>query len=668
MNALALIGALVSLQAFAAPPSPHLDFSLTPGQVEARCEAAEARALASLDELAALPEEKRSFEAFVRFDFIQSDLESETASPTFLKYVSADKAVRDAGHACETRIEKLLVDVYAREDLYRTLKDSAARAAADLTGADKLLAEKTLQDFRRNGLDLPPLERARYKLLKKRLVDMELTFGKNLNEVADSLAFAREELEGLPEDYIGRLERLPDGRYKVTLDYPDYFPFMSNAKSEDARRRLDALMKNRAYPENVALLEEILPLRLRLARMLGYPTHAHYVLEERMAKSPEEVSRFLKRMRRRLARKAKPELKEMLALKRRDDPGAKGFFSWDYFFYDNLLKRTRYEVDDEKVKEYFPMEKVTEGMLDLYQRLLGVRFRRVEPAEAWHDDVARYEAADAGSGEVYGHFYMDLHPREGKYKHAAAFTLIGGRREADGSYRAPVSAMVANFNKPGADRPSLLKHDEVETYFHEFGHIMHQVLTRADHPRFAGTRVARDFVEAPSQMLENWVWKKEVLKSLSGHYRTGETLPEELLQRMIEAKNLNSGLRYLRQSAYAAVDQAYHQARREDTTETYRKLYDEITLIPLAPGTHPQASFGHLMGYAASYYGYMWSEVFSADMFSRFEKEGVLDPALGRRYREVILEPGGGEEAGELLRRFLGRAPDETAFLKSIGL
>jgi len=660
---------LTAAAAQAAPPSPHLEFALTPEQITAQCEAAVSRAGKRLDELASMRDGERTFaNTVVAFDFIQSDFETESSSETFLKYVSPDKAVRDAAHECEKQIEKFNVDIYTRPDLYQAIQGYAAKGEA-LSGADAKLLERTVEDFRRNGLDLSVLDRARFKLLKTHLVEMESTFSKNLNEVDDVLVVSRKELDGLPQDFIDRLERTDDGAYKVTLNYPDYFPFMSNARSEDARRRLDALMKNRAYPDNVALLEEILDLRLRLATMLGYTSYAKYVLVQRMAKNPQTVSAFLERMHARLKQKAQPELARMDALKLKDDPGSSGVRSWDYFYYHNQLKKSLYAVDDEEVKAYFPLDKVTAGMFDLYQHLLGVTFEEVVPAEAWYSDVRQFAVRDARSKALIGHFYMDLFPREGKYKHAAAFTLVGGRAEPGGAYRHPVAAIVANFNPPGKDQPSLLKHGEVETYFHEFGHIMHQVLTHASYPRFAGTRVARDFVEAPSQMLENWVWEKDILRSISGHFRSGEPLPDDVLQHMIDAKNLDSGLRYLRQVFYATIDQTYHDAKLDaDTSDTYRLLYDDITLLPLAQDTHPEASFGHLMGYAASYYGYMWSEVFAADMFSVFEKQGILDADLGRRYRETILEPGGGRDEAELVRSFLGREPSEDAFLRSIGL
>jgi Zn-dependent oligopeptidase len=308
-------------------------------------------------------------------------------------------------------------------------------------------------------------------------------------------------------------------------------------------------------------------------------------------------------------------------------------------------------------------------MLAVYQKLLGLKFRKIENAALWHPDVKLYEITDDAGGEPIAYFYMDLFPRDGKYKHAAAFSLLTGRALPEGRYQKPVSAMVANFNKPTQNAPSLLTHDEVETFFHEFGHIMHQTLTKARYARFAGSATARDFVEAPSQMLENWVWDADIVGSLSGHYQDrSKKLPKELLDKMLAAKNVNSGLVHLRQLLFGSVDQNYHGVPPSDTTVVYSRLAKDVAMIPTSPGTHPEASFGHLMGYDAGYYGYLWSKVYAEDMFSKFKAEGVLNPVLGRRYRVEILERGSSRDEMESLKAFLGREPDEDAFLESIGL
>jgi len=330
--------------------------------------------------------------------------------------------------------------------------------------------------------------------------------------------------------------------------------------------------------------------------------------------------------------------------------------------------RERYEVDQFAVAEYFPLDATLDGMFALYQRLVGVRFHEVAEPRAWHPDVRLFNVADAERGEHLGAFYLDLHPRPDKYGHAAAFTLRPGRLGPDGAYETGVSAMVANFTKPTPDSPSLLRHSEVNTLFHEFGHILHQVLTRSPYARFAGTSVQRDFVEAPSQMLEHWAWDADVLAGFTRHVATGEPLPPDLLHRMIAAKNVASGLHYLRQLYFARLDLAYHGEGRRKDTDAIAEVFHAITGFPFTPGTHFQAGFGHLFGYDAGYYGYLWSQVYGDDMAARFAEDPAGDEAVGRHYRRTILETGGTVDGAALLQAFLGRAPSMDPFLREIGL
>lgn len=668
-----LFAVLLSIPAAAAGtfvPAESLRFDAAPVEIAEDCRTAKARAESALAGIANLPATARTFENTPwALDRVGWELADQTASDTFLKYVSVSSATRFAANECETLLGQFGVETYAREDLYRALKEYDAKRGV-LNDEDARLLEKELLDFRRSGLDLPKATRDEVSSIRKKLVDLEAQFGRNLNEVKDYALFTKAQLAGLPEDYVSRLLR-EGGKYKVTLDYPDYFPFMDNATDPGARRTLEALFNNRGASLNLPLLKEVLALRLKAARLLGYPTHAAFILEQRMAKDPRTVAAFLSRLRGRLQPLAREELVVLASLKRAmEGPSSDGIIhAWDWRFYDNLLKKTKHGLDSQLIREYFPADLVTEQMLGVYQRLLGVKFTPVSGAASWHPDAKLYAVSDPGAKEPFAYFYMDLFPREGKYKHAAAFDLIKGRRLPDGTYRKPVSSIVANFDKPTTNRPSLLTHDEVETFFHEFGHIMHQILTRARHGRFSGSSTARDFVEAPSQMLENWVWDPTVLQSLSGHYKDRDKkLPEDLLERMIAAKLANTGLTNLRQLHFGSVDQLYHGIPPADTTKAYARLMKDIFLIPMSEGVHPEASFGHLMGYDAGYYGYMWSKVFAEDMFSRFKTEGVLNPAAGRRYRAEILERGSAREESDSLRAFLGREPNEEAFLESIGL
>lgn len=671
MNPLFLL-VLLSPLASAAPfsPAPSLRFEPAPQELLESCRSAKKRAESALEAVARLPDPGRTFDNTPwALDYIASSLTDQTASDTFLKYVSVSAPVREAANECETMLGQFSVDMYAREDLYRALKAYAAKGEA-LNGEPARLLDKELLDFKRSGLELPLDRRREVTGLRKRLVELEAAFGKNINEHKDFALFDAPDLAGLPEDFVARLER-SGGKYKVGLDYPDYFPFMENSSSPAARRALEAKFNDRATLQNLPVLREVLALRRKAARLLGYPTHAHFVLEDRMAKDPATVAAFIKRLRKKVKVLAEDELEILKSLKVVfEGRGSDGrFHAWDWRFYDNQLKKAKYSVDNQKIKEYFPADHVTERMLGVYQKLLGLKFRRVEDAATWHPDVTLYEITESSGGEAIAYFYLDLFPREGKYKHAAAFSLIVGRRLPDGRYQKPVSSMVANFNKPAKDRPSLLTHDEVETFFHEFGHIMHQTLTKARFGRFSGSATARDFVEAPSQMLENWVWDREVLQQLSGHYLDrSRKLPDELLGKMLAAKNVNSGLATLRQLHFGSVDQLYHGNPPSDTTAAYARLARDVALIPTSPGTHPEASFGHLMGYDSGYYGYLWSKVYAEDMYSLFKAAGALNPQLGRRYRIEILEKGASRDELESLKAFLLREPNEDAFLESIGL
>lgn len=620
--------------------------------------------------LVALPDNERTFDnTIMAYERAFEKYGDALGMSGFLSYVSTDKNFRDAVHELEMKTSQYMVDVATRRDVYRAIK-AYADTQPQLEPDQALLLKDMMIGFKNSGMGLNDEDLETFKKLNKEKAEYVIQFDKNVQEYKDYLDVAPEQLKGLGEDYISKLNKTPEGKYRVTLDYPDYVPFMLNSESDDARKELEFKYNRRGGEENVKLLENTLSLRRQIAQLLGYKNHAALKLENRMAKNPDNVFSFLKDLEKKLKPMAKKEDKVLIAYKNeKKNAKSRTLYPYESGYWGNKYKKENLNLDAEQIKEYFPAMHVVDGMLDLFGNLFGIAF---EPADipVWHPDVKAFKIVNKSDGALVAYFYMDLYPREGKYKHAACFTLVGGKEKENGSYQTPFVAIVANMNKPSADTPSLLKHGEVSTLFHEFGHVLHNALTKARYSAQSGTSVSWDFVETPSQMLERWAWNPQVLKKISKHYKTGEPLPDELIARMIAAKNFGAGGGYLRQNFFAQYDMTLHTANKTpDSTKTYFTLTKKIRGLPLTKNTIPQASFGHIMGgYDAGYYGYLWSEVIAEDFFSEFEKHGVFNPETGLKFRREVLEKGGTLEETEMVKNFLGRKEDIKPFLKSIGL
>jgi Zn-dependent oligopeptidase len=595
----------------------------------------------------------------------------------FMKDVHPDPEVREAGAEAEEILKRWWqfpespwsVELAFRSEIFAAVERFAAgEEAAQLTGERARFLETIRADLRLVGHHLADEDRAALEEMSNRLIVLQSQFSKNIADDETVMMIGEDDLDGLPESYVRGLGRDEEsGSYVVTMAYPDYVPFMENSSRRDLRKRLRFLYANRAVAENRPLLVEAVDLRLRMARLLGFESWADRVLSTRMARSKDRVEEMYEGLIPRLSVHGEKEIAKVAALLEQD-VGDRQVQVWDWNYYDTQIRKTEYGVDPMEVAEYLPLQQVLDGMFELTSEVFGLVYKPVE-APTWHPDVLVYEVTDLDTGAMIGHFYLDLFPRQGKFTHAAVFPGVPGKKLADGSYQTPIAAMVCNFTKPTEDTPSLLQHSEVETLFHEFGHVLHDLVAHCELARFSGAYTVWDFVEAPSQIMEHWTWKPEVLTRFARHHETGEPIPAALVEGLVAARQLNDAMWHLRQIQFGLLDQALHGPEEEKDLDAILLESTAVSLLPHQDGTFHPASFGHLMGgYDAAYYGYIWSEVFGDDMFSRFEDEGITSPQVGRAYREMVIGRGGSVDPDDMLVAFLGRKPNNEAFLRKVGI
>jgi thimet oligopeptidase len=653
---------------------PDLRFDYTPEQLDQACAEAEQTVDATLAGIVAIADPARTFANTVdAFEQALADYGDASGRLAFLKEIHPDAKVREAAARCEERAGKHSVALGARKDLYLAMKgylDHAGKTEP-LDTIDQRLIMLTMRDFRRNGLELSDADRTTLIQLRSHLAELQTQYSANLDNDTTSIEASPRELDGLPKDLVARLKKAKGGKVIITTKYPDYYPVMEDARSEALREREYLAFNTRQADKNLPLLTEAVKVRDQAARLLGYKSHADFVTETRMAKNGAAVASFLARLQTELKPGRDALDTKMLALKKAETHNPHATLqTWDWRYYMHEIRKRDYSLDDEQIRAYFPADKVMAGMFHVYETLFHVTFDEVKGAKTWADGVKLYEVHDAPHGKLLAKFYVDLFPRPGKYGHAASFPM-GLAREVKDGYQIPLSALVVNFNPPSDGKVAHLSIDEVETLFHEFGHIVHGSLTTARYASMAGSNVDTDFVEAPSQMLENFVYQPEVLALITEDpAHPGQTMPADLVARIAKARTYDAGVRYTRQVFLASFDQYLHTHGADvDPDKIDHELRRSITGLGVDDREHFAASFGHLMGgYDAGYYGYLWSKVFADDMFTRFAKAGVLDPATGREYRDDILARGREEDPDALLARFLGRAPDEHAFLRLLGI
>ena len=566
---------------------------------------------------------------------------------SLLAEVHPQESVRSA---CEDRVQQAAIVATERgqdTELYAVL----AAVDADALDADgRRYLERTLRDFRRSGVDKDEATRARIKEISERLTILGQDFSRNVRDDVRSIKLAPERLAGLPQDFIDAHPVDADGLLTITTDYPDVIPFRTFARDAAARLELTEAFLNRAWPANDALLQEILALRTELAQLLGYESWPDYDAEVKMIGSGKAIADFVERICDLADESGRRDMAVLLARAQREDPTITALTSADGAYFAELIRRENFDVDAQQVRTYFDFNRVRAGLLDVTGRLFGLEYVEVPDAPRWHEDVTAYDVLV--DGELRGRIYLDLHPREGKYKHAAQFDIVSGVT----GVQLPEGALVCNFPR------GLMEHSDVVTLFHEFGHLVHHVVGGAQtYARFSGVATEWDFVEAPSQMLEEWAWDAEVLRSFALN-AAGEPIPADLVERMREAKEFGRGYFVRTQMFYAAISYWLHAAPVEDLTARVVELQARYDLFEYVPGTHFHTSFGHLEGYTSGYYTYMWSLVIAKDLFSAFDTNNLSDTAVSYAYRDTILAGGGSKDAADLVAGFLGRPYAFDAF------
>jgi len=578
-------------------------------------------------------------------------------------------------------LSKFRNDITLNQTLFQKVKSVYLQInSLDLNIEQHQLLEKHFKSFSRNGALLNKEKKEKLRKIDKQLSQKTLQFGQNL--LADSndyeLLLTEEDLKGLPQNAIDTAKNLAETKgkkgYLITLDYPSYMPFMKYAKNRELRKKLSLAFGSKGFQDNKnnneTLIKEIVSLRLERAKLLGYDTHAHFTLEERMAKSADNVFSFLND----LLTKAKPAAeKEFEELKNyaKEIDHIETLEKWDNAYYSEKLKQKLFNIDDEKLKPYFKLENVEKGVFTIAEKLFGLQFKKNTTADKYHEEVTIYDVYDA-ENKYLSLFYTDYHPRSGK-RSGAWMTSYRSQKIKDGENQRPQVSIVCNFTKATETQPSLLTFNEVTTLFHEFGHALHGMLANTTYPSLSGTSVYWDFVELPSQIMENWCFQEEALKLFAHHYISGEIIPMEYIEKIKASSTFQEGMATLRQISFGLLDMAWHTNPKEGNysiKEFEHNLFKSTQLFPDIPTNCMSTSFAHIFqgGYSSGYYSYKWAEVLDADAFSFFEEKGIFNTSVSLKFKTEILEKGGIQHPEELYMKFRGKKATNKALLKRAGL
>jgi oligopeptidase A len=670
------------LQEFDLPPYS----AIKPEHVQPAIEQILADSRAAIAELLAADQSAPSWESLVLvLDELGERLGRAWSPVSHLNAVCNSAELRAAYEACLPALSEFSTEMGQNPKLfaaYQALANSPAAAGFDV--AQKTILEHALRDFRLSGIDLPPAEQQRYGEIQRDLSELTSRFANQVLDATQAWTLHLTDeaaLAGLTDSAKAQMQQAAEAKgldgWLVTLEFPSYYAVMTYAEDRALREQVYTAYATRASDQgpnagqndNGPVMQQILDLRQELAKLLGFGNYAELSLATKMADSTEQVLSFLRDLGVRAKPFAQQDLEQLRAFAA--EQGCNDLQSWDVGFYSEKLRQQRYSLSQEEVRAWFPIDKVLSGLFAIVERLYGIQIRELSDFDSWHPDVRLFEISE--HGEVLGRFFFDLYARANKRGGAWMDGARSRRRTASGELITPVANLVCNFTPAIGGKPALLTHDEVTTLFHEFGHGLHHMLTRVEHVGASGINgVAWDAVELPSQFMENWCWEPEGLALISGHYQSGEPLPQELLEKMLAAKNFQSGMMMARQIEFSLFDFELHASHGDGRSvlEVLEAVRDEVAVLRPPVWNRFANSFSHIFagGYAAGYYSYKWAEVLSADAFSRFEEEGVFNPETGRAFREAVLARGGSQAPMVLFVDFRGREPSIDALLRHLGL
>jgi thimet oligopeptidase len=621
-------------------------------QFTAYCKTELDAANASIAKLKAMPKPRNTMAALKALDDANLALTNAGYRSGLAEQVEPDEAYRNAAGKCEQDASNLGTKISLDREVYDAI---AGLDISKVDTATKYLVKQTLSEFRRSGVDRDDATRAKVQQLNDELTKIGQDFDRNISSGMRKAAFTPEELDGLPADFIKAHPAGPDGKITLETTYPNYGPFMKYAKSSEARHRFYIAYNQRAYPENIAVLKSLLDKRYELATLLGYKNWADYVTENKMIGSGKNAADFIQKITDASGARMKSDYAELLEVAKQDNPSATSINPWDSSYYAEKLRNTKYQFDSQSVRPYFEYARVKDGLFGIVSKMYGIQFKKATDAKVWHPSVEAYDVWDGQ--KLLGRIYLDMFPRANKYSHAANFFVTQGRAGTE----LQETALVCNFPDP-AQGPALMEQRDVNTFFHEFGHTIHSLFS--GQPKWASYNYQWDFIEAPSQMFEEWTENPTTLQLFAKHYQTGEVIPTDLVKKLKRSLQVGKGLGVRGQMSLAALSLDLHDRDPKDVDSDQMTKYvtEKYTPYPYVDGTHFQTAFTHLNGYSAIYYTYMWSLVIAKDLLTEFQKDGLMNPAVAMKYRKDVLEPGPSAPAGELITKFLGRPYNFKAY------